>query len=146
MENGTYDYYAIQQRRRAESPWAKPDEPIKEISVGKRGDWNLCGDFWSRSTNVHVGTGNNWHPQNRKADQEWHGCYHKTGQHGWWTLEYAIAAFRHLRKHDDEGMYDSFGSYRDREQAVRHEFRLVRIHLVHERQITPVATEELVRT
>lgn len=145
MENGKYSYYVIQQRPVARSPWLKPKSPLQEVPEDARVDWTNCGEGWGKSTIPHVGTGNNWRPINKKAYDEWHDCYRKTDQHGWRTLEFALAALKRLVVDDAKGLYDVFSAYQERCQAVRHEFRIVQVSLVFERKTVPfsVSTELL---
>ena len=123
MEDGSYKYYTIQHRRTHESPWLQPDGPFEQVSY----------DGWSFSSWDHFGwiaepwhgTGNDWRPKHKKSHDETHDVWSKTGSRGWWTLEYAMAAFHRLMKANDEGAFNSKDGYNKVCQALRFEFRIV---------------------
>lgn len=141
MKNGQYTFYAVQQRLQSQSDWLKPDGPLNPV---QECEWHCCGEYWGRSTNPHVGKGNNWHPANRAADTEWWDCQLATGQHGWFSLKYALAALRRCRKHDNEGLYNSRGTYGTVAQSRRHEFRIVKITLIYQKTVEPLTIDDVV--
>ena len=51
----------------------------------------------------------------------------KTGGSGWWTLKYAVLAMRRLSKGSQAGKLNYKDGYNKVTQAVRYEFRIVKI-------------------
>lgn len=144
MKNGQYTFYAVQQRTHSKGGWLKPNSPLQPVPA-QECEWHCCGnDYWGYSTNPHVGTGNNWIAAHRRADKEWFDCQRATGQHGWFTLKYALAALKRLRKHDSEGHYNYRDTYGKLCQEVRHEFRIVKITLTYQRNIEPLTVDDVV--
>lgn len=125
MKDGNYTYYTIQHRSVAESPWCKPKEPLVPVEDK---NWSFSSfDHFGPSFDRHKGTGNDWRPVNSAASRESHDVWATTGHHGWWTLKFAVIALRHVRKDDAKGKYDCFGPYKEHCQAIRHEFRIVKL-------------------
>lgn len=145
MENGQYTFFVIQHREIARSEWAKPEDGIQPIPILSSADWNCCGDdYWGRSTNPHIGTGNRWRPANQRANDEWFQCRSDTGMHGWFTFKYAVAALNRCREHDAKGWYNTFGTYGTLEQVVRHEFRIAKVKMTFEQSIEPLTIEDTI--
>lgn len=143
MKNGQHTFYVIQHRVTAKGGWLKPDSKL--VPVKKSDEWSLCGaDYWGRSTNPHIGTGNNWRPANPTADKEFHQCNNDTDCYGWYTLKYAIAALKRCRQHDAEGMYNTMSTYGNLEQEVRHEFRIAKVQITFQKSIEPLTVEDVV--
>ena len=124
MRDGKFTFYTIQHKRIAESPWLKPMEPLLPCE-GK--EWVFSSfDYFGASFDLHAGTGNDWNSIDKVASNELHDVWSKTSDHGWWSLKYAIAALKQVRKDDAKGKYDTRDSYGRHEAAVRHRFRIVK--------------------
>lgn len=129
MKPGIYTFYIIEFRTTHKSPWLKPKEKLQPI---ERDIWRECGrDSFGRSINPHIGTGNDWRPKFKAADEDFHAVAQNTGHFGWTKLDSATRALTQLRKDDAEGMYDSRDGYQHLEQAVRHEFQIKRMEMTY---------------
>lgn len=136
--DGNYTFYYIQFRTTHESEWGKPDGPLKPVERKNPRDHEWAGtgsDYWGHSLNPHIGRGNNWRARNKKASDEMREIDMATGHCGWYTLKYALAALRRLRKDDEAGHYDSTDNYRHKMAAVRHEFRLVKVTMSRKTEV-----------
>jgi hypothetical protein len=126
MRDGTFTYYTLQHRRTHESPWLKPRgklKPVKELD-----DWSFSSwDVFGGTAEPWVGTGNNYKPQFKEAHDETHSVWACTGRHGWWSLKYAVKGLRRVQAAQARGKFDSRGTYGSHNQALRYEFRLVKV-------------------
>jgi len=149
MINGTFTYYVIQTRTifsSSKSVVSKCDLR-RLIPESKRHEWISCGaDAWGRSMNPHVGEGNNWRPKYPLADKQWYECKRQTGWNGWFNVNYALSALKRVRKDDDEGMYDAKSSYGKKEGVIRHEFRIVKVVQVYQRDETELTIDDLLES
>lgn len=137
MEPGIYTIFCLQFRTTEKSPWLKPKEKRERV---ERDEWGWCGrDYWGRSTNPHIGTGNDWRPRNKAMSDDAAATFRATDHFGWTKREYANTALKTARKDDDAGMYDSRDTYGHHEQSVRHEFRIVRLEITYNQIVLPVA-------
>ena len=145
MRNGTHIIFCIQQRQSKKGAWLKLDSELKPVPK-KDNDWSTCGDdYWGRSTNP-LKKGGNWERKFPDADKQWQDAYNATGTHGWYDVEYAIAALKRIRDDDNNGMYDSIDGYGKRHQVIRHEFRIVKMVLTYHLEVTPATIEDLVES
>jgi hypothetical protein len=125
MRDGTFTYYTLQHRRTHTSPWLKPQDKLKSV---KDKEWDFSNwDVFGLTAEPWHGKGNDWRPKFKKAHNETRDCWANTGHSGWWTLKFAVRGLRRVRKADAKGKFDSRSGYGHHEQAVRHEFRLVKI-------------------
>jgi len=126
MTDGKFTFYTIQHKRVAESPWLKPKDSL--ISVPKNlQEWHFSSfDHFGSSFDPHAGTGNDWHAINKEASDEIHDVWAHTSSHGWWTLKFAIAALKQVRKDDAVGKHDHRDSYGHHCSAIRHKYRIVK--------------------
>lgn len=117
-------YYTIQHRRTHLSEWGKPDgKLIKQPAQC----WAFSSfDHFAKAFNPHHGKGNNWRPRRPAAAADNWSLQSETGCAGWTKKSYADVALREVINLSRLGEYDSSGPYRERMQAVRHEFRIVR--------------------
>lgn len=141
MKPGIYTFYVIEQRVTHKSPWLKPKEKLSPV---EREGWTECGrDYWGRSTNPHIGTGNDWRPKYKPADENYSVVRQNTGHYGWTQIEFAQRALAQLRKDDAAGMYDSRDGYQHHDQAVRHEFQIKRMEMTYNLTTAVVAESGL---
>ena len=146
MINGTYTYYVIQQRQKAKGKWLKLESKLEVIPEEDRGDFGNCGsDYWGRSTNPKIGSGNDRRPKNKIADKQFYECYNATGQYGWWDLKYAVAALDQVTKDDEGGMYNSCDGYGKLCQHIRHEFRVTKVTLVYKREFSAITPDDVLQ-
>lgn len=125
MRDGTFTYYTLQHRTTHKSPWLKPDGPLEPV---EEKEWSFSSwDFFGGVAEPWHGTGNDWRPKFKEAHDETHSVWANTGCHGWWSLKFAVKGLKRVRKADAKGKFDCFDGYRHHEQAVRHEFRLVKV-------------------
>lgn len=144
IRNGIHTIFTLQHRVIARSPWLKPKEPVIDE---KSEDWFFCGEQFARSLNPHIGTGNDWRAANKKAECQWYDTQRATGVHGWYDANYAIKAIKRVRDDDDKGMYDTVSTYGQREQVVRHEFRIVQVVVNYQFSIHPMnCTREMINS
>ena len=115
MKDGRWVYYHMEHRKVAEGP------------VREEGPMKPCRDYawaWSSWEYFNNAMTSNQEPPNLEAAD----VYNKTGNHGWWTLRYAIQALKRLRNFDKKGRYDSRGFLGNKViKRVRHEFRIVKM-------------------
>lgn len=139
-------YYQIQHRRIATSPWLQPKGKISPVKDKLRErDWGTSGkDSWGKAIDPHIGSGLDYRARNPKAHEELYQVGCRTGHEGWLTKRYALNALRLSRRLDAKGVFDSYDGYRNHCQAVRHEFRLVKITYYKRTEIIPTYEEELV--
>lgn len=119
MKTGKHTYYALQHRKTHESPWNKPDEPLVETD-DKR---------WSYSSWDHFGhIAEPSIPGNpTESSNEVHTVWAYTGNHGWYSLVFAVQALKRLKEGSEAGKLDSTDSYNRKTQAQRYEFRLMKV-------------------
>lgn len=150
LEDGAYTYYAIQSRVTHLSPHNKPNEPLEHVSnvldgygrpyLERGGDWasgigNCYAEPW-------VGGGNDFRPKYKESHDEKHDVWSKTGGSGWWTLKYAVLAMQRLRKASEEGDLNYKDSYNKITQAVRYEFRIIKISV--SKKVELVSCDDLI--
>lgn len=135
MKDGQHVYYTLQHRRTHESPWLKPKcslLPIKNFNE----EWIFSSwDIFGGIAEPWHGKGNDYHPKHKEAYDETHSVWVNTNCHGWWSLKYAAKGLRRIQKADTKGKFDSYDGYRHHNQAIRHEFRLVKITVSQETKI-----------
>jgi hypothetical protein len=138
MKNGHHIIFVLQFRTVSKSP--------ADARAKKDDKWYGCGDdYWGRSTNPYIGSGNTWRPRNRAASEDFRAAFHNTGQHGWSHLPFAVAALKRVRKDDAAGMYNYKDPSNGRDiQTVRHEFRLVKLEVTYNLSDQPIDMEDLV--
>lgn len=125
-------YYVIQHRCTHESPWMKPNGKLKPVNDHDR-SWTFSSfDYFGRAFSPMIGKGNSIRPRSKKADDDRSAVYHECGRHGWKQLKHAIHALRRVYKLDNEGAFDHNDPYSVKCQAVRHEFRVVKVHYVNQ--------------
>lgn len=138
MQDGDYTYYSVQHRRAHESPWLKPDKPLKAVKREEK-DWGTCGgDYWGRSVDPHIGKGNDWRSKYKPSADDFWAVRSATGTSGWRSLKFAARALKRLRKDDAEGLYDTRDTYGKLSRAVRHEFRIIKVHTTQETKVITV--------
>ena len=147
MIEGDHTFYYIQQRQTHKSPWLKPKGKLK-CWREKNKEWHGASwDFFGKGlapSNLcrHACSSCYTTQRHRKAGDEAHDVWAHTGYHGWRTLKYALAALKRCRKEDAKGTFDSRDGYKNHEQAVRHEFRLVKVTLSY--HVEPVTIDDAV--
>lgn len=129
----TYIYYTLQHRRTHQSPWLKPKGTLRKVHDS---DWSYSSweHFGSQAEPWH-GTGNAYRPKYLISHDETHDVWEKTGRHGWWTLTYAIQGLRRVQKAQTKGKFDSYDGYGHHNQALRYEFRIVKVTITKETEI-----------
>jgi len=132
LEEGAYTYYAIQSRVTHLSPHNKPDKPLEHVSKLEDGFGRPyeTGGEWGGGPSSGDYVAEPWvgdKPKYKKSHDEKHDVWAKTGGSGWWTLKYAVNAMRRLNKGSEEGKLNYKDGYNKVTQAVRYEFRIVKI-------------------
>jgi hypothetical protein len=126
LEDVDVTYYTIQHRCTHESPWMKLKGRRKRVE----GAWAFSSwDYFGRVFRPLIGKGN---ARYKKADEDRNAVYQKCRRSGWKQRKYAIQALKRVRKMDDDGAFDSTDTYGHKCQAVRHEFRVVKVHYVNQ--------------
>ena len=129
MQDGEYTYYTLQHRRTHESPWLKPKGKLKDVRQEHQ-EWNFSSwDVFGGTAEPWHGSGNDYKPKYRKAHDETHDVWACTGRHGWWSLKYAVKGLKRVQEAQAKGKFDSYDGYRHHNQALRYEFRLVKVTL-----------------
>jgi hypothetical protein len=127
VEPGKHVFYQLQHRKTHESPWLKPKGKLKPV---ENRDWAFSSwDYFGGKAEPWAGRGNGYKPKYPEAHEETHEVWARTGYHGWWTLEYALKALARVTKAQAEGAFDSRGSYKEHCQALRYEFRIVKVSI-----------------
>lgn len=140
MNDGNFVYYTLQHRTTHKSPWLKPEDKLSPVKDDK--EWSFSSwDFFGGKAEPWCGKGNDYHPRYKKSHDETHAVWANTSHHGWWTLKYAVRGLRRVQKADANGKFDSRDGYRNHNQAVRHEFRLVKMTVSQTTE--EVSTEDL---
>ena len=132
LEDGAYTYYAIQSRVTHLSPHNKPEAPLVSVEKLDDGFGRPYSREWHGMVGEYIaepweGSGNDYKPKHRKSHDEKHSVWAKTGGSGWWTLKYAVLAMRRLSKGSQAGKLNYKDGYNKVTQAVRYEFRIVKI-------------------
>lgn len=139
MTPGNYTFYQFQYKRTHESPWCEPDGPLTSV---KERDWSFGSwDRFGCYAEPWHGSGNDYRPKYQESHDETHDVWGKTGSHGWWTLDCAIAGLQRLTRASEEGKLDERDGYNRRVQAIRYKFRIVRVKLNYE--VSPLTDEVL---
>jgi hypothetical protein len=73
------------------------------------------------------GKGNDFKPIHKKASDQLHKVWEKTGSKGWWDVEYAIKALARLMKANKEDEFMATDGYNNPHQNQRFEFRIVKV-------------------
>jgi hypothetical protein len=129
LEDVDVTYYTIQHRCTHESPWMKLKGRRKRVA----GAWAFSSwDYFGRVFCPLIGKGNNRRARYKKADEDRNAVYQECRRSGWKQRKYAIQALKRVRKMDDDGAFDSTDTYGHKCQAVRHEFRVVKVHYVNQ--------------
>lgn len=133
MEDGNFVYYTLQHRRTHETTWAKPDGPLEPVD----NDWG----FSSFDSFGHVF--DPWAQYGVKKYQnssdEIHAVWANTGMKGWWSLKYAVAALKALRKASEAGVLDDmeYGSGH-LNRRVRYEFQIVKMTVAQKTEVVSI--------
>jgi hypothetical protein len=136
MQDGRYEIYVIQFRTTHKSPWLKPKGALKPVTDR---DWGSCGpDYWGVAMDPHSGGPSDFKHKYPKSSDQLFDVRNKTGYSGWFEVKHAIAAVKRLNKLDAKGKFDSFDGYKNC-QAIRHEFRIIRILLSQKTEILDAA-------
>lgn len=133
MTPGDHVFYTIQHRTTQKSPWLEPSGELSPYEEGT--DWSFSSfDHFGRALDPWAGSGNDYKPVDSKATDQKHAVRCITGQHGWWDLKYAKAALKRVKQLDAKGAFDSKwdGTVT---QAIRHEFRIVRVSLSYQVEV-----------
>ena len=139
MLEGTCTFYTIQHKTTGQSPWLRPEEPIIP-KLHWQGNWVFSSfDHFGMSFDPHEGVGNNRHAVDQAASNEIHAIWSKTGHKGWRSLRHAKSALRRVRSHDNLGKYNGTDTHGNVCQAVRHEFRIVKIIISCKMDLVPEA-------
>lgn len=126
MNDGNFVYYTLQHRTTHKSPWLKPEGKLSLVKDDT--PWSFSSwDYFGGTAEPWHGKGNDFRPKHKEAHDETHSVWANTGYHGWWSLKYAAKGLNRVRKADAKGKFDSRDGYGHHEQAVRHEFRLVKM-------------------
>lgn len=142
MREGQFVYYVIQHRIIAKSPWREPDAPLVPVTSFDDQDWRYSSwDVFGNAFEPWAGSGNDYAPLYRESYEDKSDLWQKTGANGWWQLRYAILGLRRAIDYDAAGRFDTEHEGRKR-QAVRHEFRIVKIESSF--KMTPVTMNEVV--
>lgn len=140
MNNGTHIYYTIQLRRSHESPWLQLHEPLQPII--KR-EWSFISwDHFGWAAEPWTGGGNDHKPQFPDSHKQTHNVWANTGCHGWWSADYALAALKRLKAKNEMGAFNSKDGYGAPLQAVRYEFKIVKVIL--SRKVEDLTIDHLV--
>ena len=142
MQNGEYTFFIIEYRRTHQTDWLKPEGKLKRIK--KDEEWSICGEYWSRSLNPTIGSGNRWRAKHQSAAIEWQHLRNATGRHGWTSLSNATRAIAQVRIDDETGMYDTLDTYKKLCQRNRHEFRISTVKMVYNVSIEPTTIEDAI--
>lgn len=131
MRDGSYVYYTIQTRITHKSPWLKPKGKLKR----DESEWFWASfDAFGRAFDPWDGD----KPKFRKASDEKHDVWSKTDHHGWWSVKYAMQALKRAREEDAKGTFDSRDGYRNHQQRVVHEFRIIKVTVSQKTEILTV--------
>lgn len=134
MQDGEYVIYTIQYKWVAQSPWLKPKEPLEPIK--KKQDWSFVGcDAFGIGLDPHNNDARDFKFKFPKSHDELGEVHRKTGYAGWYDLKFAIKATKRLQQCDAKGKFDSFDGYRVHCQAIRHEFRIMKITLKQKTEV-----------
>jgi hypothetical protein len=140
MKDGTFTYFTVQHRTTHKNDWLKPKSLLKPVK--EKDEWSFSSfDHFGPSFNPHIGTGNDWRAEDKKASDEIYNVWCNTSHHGWWSLKYAILALCRVRKDDANGEYDTRDTYRHYCQSVRHEYRIVKLTVSKQTEV--VSCEDL---
>jgi len=94
-----------------------------KIKTGAFSSWDSFGHV----AEPWIGTGNDFKPQFKKAHDETHDVWSKTGNRGWWSIAYAMKGLYRVRKGSEEGKFDSRDGYNKLCQGKRYEFQIVKV-------------------
>jgi|APSaa5957512535_1039671.scaffolds.fasta_scaffold227109_1 hypothetical protein len=140
MNDGKFVYYTMQHRRTHESPWLKPKGKLMPVTDDK--EWSFSSwDVFGGTAEPWHGKGNDFRPKYKDAHDETHEVWANTSHHGWWSLAYAVKGLRRLQKAQAKGKFDSRDGYGHHNQALRYEFRLVK--MTKSQTTEEVSTEDL---
>lgn len=139
MIEGDHAYFTIQHRRTHESPWLKPEGKLHK---SKPDEWHFSSfDAFHKGMTPFDPSSKRLHKYPKESDEA-HDVWAHTGNHGWWTFKYAARALKRCIKLDKAGEFDSFSGYRKRKQAIRREFRIVKVQISYD--VTPVSVEDII--
>lgn len=126
MEQGSYTYYRLQHKLVARTEHNEPNGPLtpqdKEWAFSSHDYFGWVAEPWE-------GTGNNHKPVFRNSYDETHDVWSKTGHHGWWSLNYALAALSRLIIANDKGAFVNKGLYGEVISRCSYKFRIVKVEL-----------------
>ena len=150
ISEGEFTYFTIQMMRTHMSPHNKPEEPLLPISqiVDSSGrpeesHWGtISWDNYGSIAEPWAGSGNDYKPIFKTAHDETHDVWSKTGRHGWWTLKYAVLALKRMKKASEDGKMNWKDNCNRVTQAVRHDFRLVKVTVA--KKVELVSADDLI--
>ena len=134
IRDGDHVYFEIKGRKTHDSKshdsGAKllPVDPA-EYEKDEFDGWHGPCNTWSQGLDPWRGKGNDWKPVNREAHDEISSVSFYTGcPTGWWSLKFAKAAIKRLRRRDTEGKHNYKGSSaREGDRQIRTEFQIQRV-------------------
>lgn len=140
MQDGDFVYYTIQHRITHKSPWCMPYGQLKYVPDSK---WCFsCWDKFGRTFEP-------WHDDNKHHSHKLAESYkdkgdvfQKTGENGWFNLKHAVLGLKRARDANLTGKFDSFDSYGKRCQAVRYEFRIVKMTVSQKTEV--ISNDDLI--
>jgi hypothetical protein len=108
----------------------KPNGKLKPVEEGL---WAFSSwDYFSIAFHPMIGKGYNIRPRYKKSDEDRNVLFQECLRSGWKQRKHAIYALRRARKLDVKGAFDIDDPYGIKHQAVRHEFRVVKVHYVNQ--------------
>ena len=126
MQQGSNIYYRLQHKLIAKTEHNDPNGPL----IPQENDWAFsCHDYFGRIAEPWAGTGNDYKPMFRDSHDETHDVWSRTGQHGWWTLDYALAALSRLIIENDKHAFINKGPYGETVNRCKYKFRIVKVEL-----------------
>ena len=142
MNDGNFRIFCIQFRVKGKSPWLKPEgklEPTRDLD----NNWSFCGEHFYKGMYPRKQSNfkNQYAPSALYPDEakEFDKIRQEMGfeWEGWYTIDYAIRAFKRLVALDNAGEYDYKDfTYGTKHQAVRHEYRIVKVQIT--KKVQPV--------
>lgn len=114
-------YYTFQHRKIMESLWLQRS-PLKMLDPLPKWSFVSWTHFGSALNPLTI-AGEYKYPNTRQC----HDVWSITGSHGFWDLTSAKKALIRLQEANKEGCWDFIGMYGNYCQAIRYEFRIVKV-------------------
>ena len=125
-------YYTFQYRTVKQSPWGKPESPMKLVKPKEKWSYACYDNFTGLKPYYYKKWGNGLLFYTKAAYDDYSSLWQRTRRFGYTDLDHATKALLRVMDNDRAGKFDYKETYGKVTQTVRHHFRIVKVLYVEE--------------